>query len=258
MYKLAKRICRVVNKEWYAFPLGTYECGREQCTFYFTDLLIPEQIASQAHVDIPAESTAKVLEEIQRMGDSSRSIMLGMWHSHGNFAVFHSSEDLMNIERIYSTFVGYLPSHYVSETPISFALSDVLNIEPILDGGFKGIRINAGTISLEFDFRTRVKDKSFFAKWYLHFAELKLLAEIVREIYGADPIVKGIIKNKAVFVVSVVINNAGNLDARVFVYENVQGRIKKYSAKADIELKELKKPELLREDDLSSIIQRIR
>lgn len=259
VYRLSKIICSRVKKEWYAFPLGNYKCDRDLCTFFVVDLYVPKQHATVTHVSIPSEDISIFYEYLRDyLQKKGKQVMLGMWHSHGDIGVFHSSEDLANIDRIYQTFTSVLPFAFVGEIPFSIALSKQFSVEPIINDGFRGIKLSFGTASFEMIFGVGIKDKDFFVKWYKYFYDIKFFLEMLENKYGSNPMLKALIKNKIYYVVSVVVNNRNEFDARIFSFEITSSGVKKSSEKAKVEVKKInEKPVLLSMDNIDAVLNRI-
>ena len=81
--------------------------------------------------------------ELDRLRNVDKGIhLLGMWHSHGDLAVFHSGEDMSNISKIFQGFLRYLPSRYSREELVGMFRGNIYSVEPIIvDDMFKGIKL---------------------------------------------------------------------------------------------------------------------
>jgi len=259
--EVSKKICKYVRYEWYAFPLGRVRVMGNQYIFLVEDLYVPLQEASATHVEIPSDInvlTVKVLDELRLVDPGI--YLLGMWHSHGDLPVFHSSEDHSNVERIFQCFLSYLPSIYIGEEILGLFGSRDFNVEPIIkDNEFGGLRLSFGVATIEISFRKMIKNPDFFARWYKHFYDIRCLFEVLREYYKTEPIVKNLVKKKAYHVASVVVNNRGESTCEVFIFEQAQDRIMRRSEKAKMEVIDLgKKPYFLSKMTMGDILNRIR
>ena len=59
---------------------------------YFAD----DQLVSSAYVQVTVEGIRKAMQEVSRRGCE----IVGWWHSHGSFNVFHSGTDVKNFESV--------------------------------------------------------------------------------------------------------------------------------------------------------------
>jgi len=258
--EFSKRICGYVRMEWYAFPLGRVQWMGDEAIFLVEDLYIPRQIASRMHVEIPADVNVQIIGELDRLRSVDRNILLlGMWHSHGDLGVFHSGEDMSNISKIFQGFLKYLPSRYHREELIGMFKGNIYSVEPIIvDNMFRGIKFSFGVASIQIDFDKPIENIDFFVRWYKHFYDIKCFFEVLREYYKVEPIVKNLSKRKAYYLLSVVVNNRGDMLAEIFIRECRDSEISIESTKAKIRVVDMKKkPYFLTRASFDDIIRRI-
>ncbi|MEX0568721.1 MAG: hypothetical protein Q6363_006120 [Candidatus Njordarchaeota archaeon] len=235
---LSKSICRNIQKEWYAFPLGQVKRIGSGYEFIVETLYVPEQYASYAHVEIPSDVSVMMFDKLNNIISKNKNRrLLGMWHSHGGISVFHSSEDLNNINVIFRCFLKYIPSFYVSEEIVSIVGGEDLVIEPIIaDNSFKGLKIVLGSACVQIDFSKPIQSSSFFVRWYKHFYDIKCMMEVLKGYYDSHPTVKSLARNKSYYIMSVVVNNLGDLLGEIFVFEHTSAGINKKREKAKVEI----------------------
>jgi len=258
---IIKKLCNKVGVEWYAFPLGRFLTKGEDNIFVIEDLYIPMQMATLTHVKIPADINIEIMDKLEEVRKIYRDVgLLGMLHSHGNLGVFHSGEDLKNIEVIFECFSTYLPSRYATENMLGLFPSEVVEVAPLIrNNAFKGVKISFGASVIEIDFGGSIENADFFVRWYKYFYDIKCLFEVLRSYYKTRPVIKNITKNKVYYVPSVVVNNRGEIVGEIFIFETRLDEIKRSTAKAKILIKESsRKPYYLYRESVDDIVKRIK
>ncbi len=258
---IVNEVCRRIRSEWYALSLGTYQRKKDIHIFCIIDLLIPEQVASFTHVEIPPQVNVEVVSRIEAIRSEDKDMfLLGMLHSHGEFDVFHSNEDLRNIDTIFECFSSYLPSFYGIESLVGVFKEKIVNLEPMIENNsFRGIKMDFGATKIEIDFGVLIRDPNFFVKWYKHFYDIKCLFEVLKTVYKTSPIIKNVSKNKLYLIPSVVVNNRGDVLGEVFIFESKADGLYKKTEKAKIETTSIsKKPYFLSKERVSDIIGRVK
>lgn len=258
---LSRSICREIRKEWYAFPVGQAKRIGKEYEFIVEALYIPEQYASFTHVMVPADVSVMMLEKLDSIISKKREWrLLGMWHSHGDMSVFHSSEDLDNINIIFRSFLQYLPSFYTSDELISIISSEDLKIEPIIDdNNFKGLRMLLGSAYIQIDFNKPINNIDFFIRWYKHFYDIKCMMEVLREYYDARPIVKSVAKSRSYCIMSVVVNNIGDILGEVFTFEHTISGVIRKREKARVETVDVPRTQnFWNTETIAKILERIK
>jgi len=262
IYEISKTICRRIREEWYAFALGRFQnLNGNDIAFYITDLYIPQQEASITHVRIPSSSMVEMFDAFSVIEKERENwTLLGMWHSHGEVRVFHSFVDLENINKIFKTFpTQHLPMGSISEKIFGPEILGDIGIEPIISGGFRGIRMCFGSTCLEIDFRQQIDDEKFFANWYSHFYVMRAFVEIIKEYFGSIPIIKGTLKKIVRYIVSVVVNNHNEIEGKIFAFDPYKRSESPSSFDASISIENLRdKPLFARKESLNEILSKIR
>lgn len=258
---MSKLICKKVRKEWYALPIGQVRRREGKYEFIVETLYVPEQYASYAHVEIPADVNVMMFDKLDSIiGKEKRRKLLGMWHSHGDISVFHSSEDLNNINIIFRCFLKYLPSFYTIDELVSIISGEDLKIEPIIESnGFKGLRILLGSAYIQIDFSKSIKNVDFFVRWYKHFYDIKCMVEVLREYYGVQPIMKSLVRSKSYYIMSVVVNNVDDVLGEIFIFEHTSSGVARKREKAKIEIISVpKKGRVWDKETIAKILGRIK
>ncbi|GEM_PF-5650759 len=260
VHNISRIICRKIVKEWYAFALGKLILKKNNVVFQIADIYVPYQEASITHVYIPPEGMMEMFDVYPRIKRKrSDWILLGMWHSHAETRVFHSFIDRENISNIYQTFPKhYLPSASTYEKIFGPEILREMHAEPILGSGLRGFRICFGSLCVEIDLRQEVDDELFFVTWYSHLYTIKALVDVLKEYFGAIPILSSKLRKTVRYVVSVVVNNYADIEGRVFIFDSLRGGAPRES-RADVCVEDIKEsPIFARRESLEEIISKIR
>ena len=259
--EVSRSLCDEIRQEWYALPLGKMVVRGGDRIFCIEDLYVPEQLSSGTHVEIPSDINVTVVGELDKLRLGGEALLLlGMWHSHGGFQVFHSKVDLANIETIFECFLSYIPSDYSSEELIGVFRSEDLNVNPIIENNrFVGMKVSFGASTIYIDFGGKVSSPTFFVKWFKHFYDMRCMFEILKDYYKFNPTIRNYLRAKSYYIVSVVVNNRGDMLGEVFVKEHTTTGITMRTERADIVVVEDRiEPYFLSRMSIEDIMGRIR
>ena len=253
VFELSKIICKKVHYEWYAFALGNVSKHENIITFYVEDLLIPQQEVSPTDAIVLPKDSLKAIKEMDLFREHKKHLyIIGMWHSHGDMPVFNSAVDQENIKTIYRTLNAYIKEIDFKRLIIGVS-KDIprFNVR-FSEDGVTSISISGATIQLSFKLAKPLSDPKAFAKIY---AELYSAFKLLKHYCGLKIMTERVIE-KIKPLISIVVNNRGEVIADVFILDEVE--IDERIKRARVNIVEMpRKPIFLIKENLKSILERI-